>query len=107
MRITAGSKKGRGVLTNPHLSVVISNSEQDPSSRNTLAYVLMLEYVPKVLVRFQHKAPQTSQHQLYPHIKTAHRTTHQYAETSDMSAPLYKEEHTQVQEVIGSFLYYA
>jgi hypothetical protein len=47
-------------------------------------HVLMLEYVPKALMRFQHKAPSMAQHQPYPHVKPTYGTTHQYAEASNM-----------------------
>ncbi len=67
----------------------------------------MLEYVPEALVQFQHKAPQTPQHQPYPHVKPTYGATRQYAEAHDTSDPLSKEEKTYVQEVIGTFLYYA
>jgi hypothetical protein len=69
--------------------------------------VSMLEYVPKALVQFWHKAPQTPQHQPYPHVKPTYGATCQYAEAHDTLDPLSKEEKTYVQEVIGSFLYYA
>ncbi len=67
----------------------------------------MLEYVPEALMRFQHKAPSTPQHQPYPHVKPTYGATHQYAETSNTSELLSKENKTHVQEVIGTFLYYA
>jgi hypothetical protein len=70
-------------------------------------HVLMLEYVPKALMRFQHKAPSTPQHQLYPHVKPTYGATCQYAETSNTLELLSKENKTYVQEVIGTFLYYA
>jgi hypothetical protein len=70
-------------------------------------HVLMLEYVPKALMHFQHKAPSTPQHQLYPHIKPIYGTTCQYAEASNTSELLSKENKTYIQEVIDTFLYYA
>jgi hypothetical protein len=69
-------------------------------------HVSMLEYVPKALVQFWHKAPRTPQHQPYPHVKPTYGATRQYAEAHDTSDPLSKEEKTYVQEVIGTFLYY-
>ncbi len=47
------------------------------------------------------------QHQPYPHVKPTYGATCQYAEAHDTSDPLSKEEKTYVQEVIGTFLYYA
>jgi hypothetical protein len=70
-------------------------------------HVSMLEYVPKALVQFWHKAPQMPQHQPYPHVKPTYSATHQYAEAHDTSDPLSKEEKSYVQEVTGMFLYYA
>jgi hypothetical protein len=70
-------------------------------------HVSMLEYVPKVLMRFQHKAPSTPQHQLYPQVKPIYDATRQYAEASNTLELLSKENKTYIQEVIGTFLYYA
>jgi hypothetical protein len=70
-------------------------------------HVLMLEYVPKALMRFQHKAPRMPQHQLYPHVKPTYGVTCQNAEASDTSELLSKENKMYSQEVIGTFLYYA
>ncbi len=70
-------------------------------------HVLMLEYVPEALMRFQHKAPSTPQHQLYPHVKPTYCAICQYAEASDTSELQSKENKTYIQEVMGTFLYYA
>jgi hypothetical protein len=69
-------------------------------------HVLMLEYVPKALMRFQHKSPSTPQHQPYPHVKPTYGATLQYAEASNTLELLSKEK-TYFQEVIGMFLCYA
>ncbi len=69
--------------------------------------VSVLEYVPEALVQFWHKAPQMPQHQPYPHVKPTYGATRQYAEAHNTLEPLSKEEKTYVQEVIGTFLYYA
>jgi len=69
--------------------------------------VSMLKYVPEALSRFRHKAPQTPQHQPYPHVRPTYGATYQNAEAQDTSEQLSKEEKTYVQEVIGIFLYYA
>ncbi len=70
-------------------------------------HISMLEYVPEASVQFWHKAPQTPQHQPYPHVKPTYGAPCQYAEAHDTLDPLSKEEKTHVQEVIGTFLYYA
>jgi hypothetical protein len=69
-------------------------------------HMSMLEYVPEALMWFQHKAPSTPQHQPY-HVKPTYGATCQYAEASDMSELLSKKNKTYIQEVIGTFLYYA
>jgi hypothetical protein len=58
-------------------------------------------------MRFQHKPTSTPQHQPYPHVKPTYGATRQYAEASDTSELLSKENKTYVQEVLGTFLYYA
>jgi hypothetical protein len=68
-------------------------------------HVSMLEYIPKVLMQFPHKAPSTPQHQSYP--QPIYGATHQYAEASNKLELLSKENKTYIQEVIGPFLYYA
>jgi hypothetical protein len=70
-------------------------------------HVSMLEYVPKALMRFQHKAPSMPQYQPYTHIKPTYGATCQYAETNNALELLSKKNKTYVQEVIGMFLYYA
>jgi hypothetical protein len=46
-------------------------------------HVLMLNYVPKVLMRFQHKTPKMPQHQPHPYVKPTYGATCQYAEAND------------------------
>jgi hypothetical protein len=74
---------------------------------NKSVHVSMLDYVPEALIRFQHAPPAKPQHQPYPHIKPLYGATKQYAETIDTSPPLSKEDKKYVQEVVGTFLYYA
>lgn len=71
------------------------------------ALVSMLKYVPEALVQFRHKASQMPQHQPYQHVRPTYGETCQYAESQDTSEPLSKEENTCVQEINGTFLYYA
>jgi hypothetical protein len=70
-------------------------------------HVSMLEYVPEALTRFQHAAPKKPQHQPYPHVTPTYGAKVQYAEDDDTSPLLDKMEKTFIQEVIGTFLYYA
>jgi hypothetical protein len=69
-------------------------------------HVSMLDYVPKALVHFQHRAPSKPQHQSCPHVKPKYRAKAQYTEDMDTSALLPKENKKFIQEVIGTFLYY-
>jgi hypothetical protein len=49
-------------------------------------HVSMLDYVPKALTHFQHRAPSKSQHQPYPHIKSNYGAKAQYMEDTDTLA---------------------
>ncbi len=70
-------------------------------------HVLMLDYVPKALMPFQHQAPNKPQHQPYPHIKPNYGAKAQYTEDPGTSALLPNKDKRFIQEVIGTFLYYA
>jgi hypothetical protein len=70
-------------------------------------HVSLLDYVPEALIGFQHTPMAKPQHQLYPHVKLVYSATKQYAEAIDKSPPLSKEDKKYVQEVVGTFLYYA
>jgi hypothetical protein len=74
---------------------------------NKNAHVSMLNYIPEALIRFQHVPPTKPQHQPYPHVKPTYSATKQYGETIDTSPPLSKENKKYVQELVGTFLYYA
>jgi hypothetical protein len=49
-------------------------------------HVSKLDYVPKALTCFQHRAPNKPQHQPYPHIKPNYGAKAQYTEDMDTSA---------------------
>jgi hypothetical protein len=70
-------------------------------------HVSMLDYVPEALARFQHKPPRTPQHQPYLHIKPTYGATAQYTKDVDTTPLLDKGGKKNIQEVIGTFLYYA
>jgi hypothetical protein len=74
---------------------------------NKNVHVSMLNYVPEALIRFQQAPPAKPQHQPYPHVKPRCSATKQYAETIDTTPPLSKEDKKFVQDVVGTFLYYA
>jgi hypothetical protein len=67
----------------------------------------MLGYVSEALIRFQHAPPAKPQHQPHPHIKPVYGASEQNAEIIDTSPPLSKENKKYIQEVVGTFLYYA
>ena len=67
----------------------------------------MLEYVPEALTHFQHKPPCVPQCQPYPHVKLTYSSKAQYTEDVNTSLLLDKEGKKYIQEVIGTFLYYA
>ena len=64
-------------------------------------------YVTKALKRFQHPPPTKPQNQPHPHIPPKYGAKVQYAEPDDTSPPLNKEAKRFIQEVTGTFLYYA
>ncbi len=70
-------------------------------------HVSMLDYVLKALTCFQHQASSKLQHQPYPHVKPNYGTKAQYTGDTDILALPPKEDKKFIQEVIGTFLYYA
>jgi hypothetical protein len=81
------------------------NINWDYINRNV--QVSMLDYVPEALICFQLSPPAKPQHQPYPRVKSLCGATKQYAETTDTSLPLSNKDKKYVQEVVGTFLYYA
>jgi hypothetical protein len=72
-----------------------------------IVHVSMLDYVPEALARFQHKPPHTPQYQPYLHIKPTYGATAQYTKDVNTTPLLDKKGKKYIQEVIGTFLYYA
>jgi hypothetical protein len=64
-------------------------------------------YVQKALKRFQHEKPDKPQYQPYPHNPKQYSAKTQHAEPEDTSAPLNETDKRFVQEVAGTFLFYA
>ena len=67
----------------------------------------MLTYVVDALKRFHHQRPRKPQDQPYPHIKLIYREKVQYVVDANTSTPLNKSDKQFIQEVSGTFLYYA
>jgi len=70
-------------------------------------HLAMPGYLPKALTRFKHPIPSTLQDQPYPHIKPNHGAKTQHTASEDTSPPLDKEGKLFIQEVCGTFLFYA
>ena len=67
----------------------------------------MLSYVQDALTRFHHSRPHKLQDQPYPHTKVTYGAKAQYA-TADADYPLLSPVGKNfIQEVTGTFLYYA
>jgi hypothetical protein len=64
-------------------------------------------YVEAVLKRFKHEHPSKPQHQPYPHNPVQYGSKAQYVEPIDDSPKLNKEDKRFIQEVTGTFLFYA
>jgi hypothetical protein len=81
------------------------NMDWDYAQRQV--HVSMLDYVPEALTHFPHHKPCTLQHQPYPHVKPNYGAKAQYTKSSNTLPALPKEGKKFIQEVIGTFLYYA
>jgi hypothetical protein len=81
------------------------NMDWDYAQRQV--HVSMLDYVPETLTRFHHCKPCTPQHQPYPHVKPNYGAKSQFTKSGDTSPAIPKEGKKFIQEVIGTFLYYA
>ena len=64
-------------------------------------------YVESALIRFQHPKPIKPQHQPHPSAPIKYGAKAQYAEPEDNSPLLSKDDKRFVQEVTGTFLFYA
>jgi hypothetical protein len=70
-------------------------------------HVSMLDCVPAALTRIRHCKRHTPQHQPYPHVKPNYGAKARYTESGDTLPALPKDGTNFIQEVIGTFLYYA
>jgi len=64
-------------------------------------------YVEKALQRFKHCPPNKPQDSPYPYAEPQYGAKVQYTDTPDESRPMDKKETKTLQEIIGTFLYYA
>ena len=75
---------------------------------NRTVHISMLDYVTDAaLKRFHHARPRKAQDQPHAHLKTIYGAKKQYAPDDDDSPLLSKADKKFVQEVTGTFLYYA
>jgi hypothetical protein len=70
-------------------------------------HLAMPGYLPKALTRFKHPIPTKPQDQPYPHVKPNYGAKTQHTAAEDTSPPLDKEGKRFIQEVCGTFLFYA
>ena len=75
--------------------------------KNREVHLSMPGYVKKALKRFQHQLPTKPQNQPQPHIPPKYGAKVQYAEPEDTTPKLNKDEKKFIQEVTGTFLFYA
>ena len=64
-------------------------------------------YVNDALKRFKRERPKRLQHQPHPHVPPNYGAKKQYAEEEDLGPVLGKDEIKFVQQVLGTFMYYA
>jgi len=74
---------------------------------NRRVHISMLDYVPEALKRFNHTRPRKPQHQPHQHVKPKYGAAKQFAPDDDTSPLLDAKGKKFVQEVVGTFLYYA
>ena len=74
---------------------------------NKVVLVAIPEYVEKALQYFHHLWSNKPQDQPYPQLSPNYGAKQQYAEQDDTLPMLSKKDTSFVQEVVGTFLYYA
>lgn len=70
-------------------------------------HLSMLGYKQQAFTRFNHAPPTRIQNQPYPHVPPKYGARLQYAKEADMTPLLPKEGKKFIQQVTGTFLYYA
>jgi hypothetical protein len=68
--------------------------------------ISMPGYIQKALTRFEHPAPNRSQHSPYKCSTPQYGANIQYSEAADITNPLHPKETKKLQEIIGTLLYY-
>ena len=70
-------------------------------------HISMLENVQCALTCFQHPSPRKPQHQPHPHVPQKYGQKQQFVEPEDSPLSFNKKKTKFVQEVTGTFLFYA
>ena len=70
-------------------------------------HLSMITYLNDALKSFNHEKPRKPQHHTYLHTKTVYGSKAQFSEPEDMSEILSQANKKFIQEVTGTFLYYA
>ena len=81
--------------------------EIDWEYTNKEVHLSMLSYVQDALTRFRHAHPRKLQYQPYTHANPTYGAKAKYATNIDYSPLLSPSQNKFVQEVTGTFLYYA
>jgi hypothetical protein len=68
--------------------------------------ISMPGYIQKALTRFEHPAPNRARHSPYKCSTPQYGAKIQYSEAEDTTKPLHPKETKQLQEIIGTLLYY-
>ncbi|WP_281640541.1 Ty1/Copia family ribonuclease HI [Aurantimicrobium minutum] len=74
---------------------------------NRTVRISMPGYVAKALQRFEIDAPKRAQHAPHKHLEVKYGAKQQYVPEPDLSPALQKAEIKRLQEIIGTFLFYA
>ena len=67
----------------------------------------MPNYVTKSLHKFQHPTPKRAQYSPHQWTRPNYGATKQLATPLDTSPPILEEQKRRIQQIIGTFLYYA
>ena len=67
----------------------------------------MPNYVTKALHKFQHPTPKRAQYATHHWTRPNYGATKQFATNLDTSPPIPEERKCRIQQIIGTFLYYA
>ena len=70
-------------------------------------HLSMPEYIPNAIKRFRHERPRKRQDQPHAHTPPSYGATQQFAKQESEEPELEADDKTFIQQVLGTFLYYA